>query len=148
MARWSLGAFAVVLVGFAFTRSVPLAFVLAPILGFAYFVVITSLSTVLQEHLDDAIRGRIMALWIMSFGGTVPLGVLAGGFLVNAGLSITGVLVMGAVVAAAARVVLRSRRGRCTWAVRIITPDPGMNRIKRTTSDAESIHRSCGREAL
>ena len=97
--RWSLGAFAVVLIGFAVTRTIPLAFVLAPILGFTYFVVITSLSTVLQEHLDDAIRGRIMALWIMSFGGTVPLGVLAGGFLVNAGLSITAVLVMGAVVA-------------------------------------------------
>jgi predicted MFS family arabinose efflux permease len=101
LARWSLGAFAVVLTAFAFARSVPIAFVIAPILGFAYFVVITSLSTVLQEHLDDAIRGRVMALWIMSFGGTVPIGVALGGWLVSGlGLSITAVMLFGVVVAA------------------------------------------------
>ena len=49
------------------------------VLGFAYFAAVTSLSTVLQEHLDDAVRGRVMALWIMAFGGTVPLGTLAAG---------------------------------------------------------------------
>jgi MFS family permease len=102
IARWSLGAFAVVLTAFAFTRSVTLAFVIAPILGFAYFLVITALSTVLQEHLDDAIRGRVMALWIMSFGGTVPIGVALGGWMVSGlGLSITVVMLLGVVVAAA-----------------------------------------------
>ena len=50
-----------------------------PSSGYAYFVVITSLSTVLQQHVDDAVRGRVMALWIMGFGGTVPVGVLIAG---------------------------------------------------------------------
>lgn len=101
LARWSLAAFAVVLAGFALVRSVPLAFVLGPILGFVYFVVITSLSTVLQEHLTDDIRGRVMALWIMSFGGTVPIGVAVGGWLVSGlGMSITGVMFLGVVTAA------------------------------------------------
>ena len=67
-------------------------------LGFVYFMVITSLSISLQQHLEDAIRGRIMALWIMAFGGVVPLGVLAGGFLVGY-TSITTVMLVGAAVA-------------------------------------------------
>ena len=41
-------------------------------LGAVYFAVITSLSTVLQQDLDDSVRGQVMALWIMGFGGTVP----------------------------------------------------------------------------
>ncbi len=44
---------------------------------------ITSLSTVLQQDLDDAVRGKVMALWIMGFGGTVPFGGLAGGWLIE-----------------------------------------------------------------
>ena len=77
-----------------------LAFVVAPVIGYAYFVVITSLSTVLQQHVDDAVRGRVMALWIMGFGGTVPVGVLIAGPIAQA-TSITVVLLFGAVVAVA-----------------------------------------------
>lgn len=92
-------AFATLLAGFALVRVAWAAFVLAPLLGYAYFVVITSLSTVLQSHIDDAVRGRVIALWIMGFGGTVPLGVLVFGAVATA-TSITAVLLMGAVVAA------------------------------------------------
>ena len=93
-------AFAVALAAFGLVREATLAFVLAPLLGYVYFVVITSLSTVLQEHVDDAVRGRVVALWIMGFGGTVPVGVLVGGFVAQA-TSITAVIVGGAVFAAA-----------------------------------------------
>ena len=72
-------AFAVVLGGFALLRSPALAYPVVLLLGYAYFLVITSLSTLLQAHLADEERGRVMALWIMGFGGTVPLGVLVGG---------------------------------------------------------------------
>jgi MFS family permease len=101
VARRALVAFAVVLGLFAVVRSEAAAFAVVALLGFAYFMVITSLSTVLQEHLVDEIRGRIMALWIMSFGGTVPLGVYVGGYLVKLGLPITAVLLLGALVALA-----------------------------------------------
>jgi MFS family permease len=60
--------------------------------------VITSLATVLQENVDDSIRGRIMALWIMGFGGIVPVGVLVGGF-VTGYTSVTLVLLIGAAAA-------------------------------------------------
>jgi hypothetical protein len=90
--------FAVILAVFALVRTPGLAFPVAFLLGFVYFMVITALSISLQQHLDDAIRGRIMALWIMAFGGVVPLGVLAGGALVGVA-SITAVMLVGAVVA-------------------------------------------------
>jgi MFS family permease len=98
--RPALLAFAMLLAAFGLVRSPEAAFAIAPLLGYAYFVVITSLSTVLQEHVDDAVRGRVIALWIMGFGGTVPLGVLAGGVLAHT-TSITLVLMVGAVVAVA-----------------------------------------------
>ena len=98
--RPAMLAFAALLAAFGLVRDGAAAFAIAPALGYAYFVVITSLSTVLQEHVDDAVRGRVVALWIMAFGGTVPLGVLAGGFLANA-TSITLVLVVGAAFAVA-----------------------------------------------
>jgi predicted MFS family arabinose efflux permease len=98
LVRPALLAFAGLLAAFALVRSAAPAFVLAAVLGYAYFVVITSLSTVLQEHVDDAVRGRIVALWMMGFGGVVPLGVLVGGFVANA-TSLTLVLLGGAVVA-------------------------------------------------
>ena len=67
-------------------------------LGYFYFLVITSLATVLQENVDDSIRGRIMALWIMGFGGIVPVGVLVGGFVASSA-SVTLVLLIGAAAA-------------------------------------------------
>jgi predicted MFS family arabinose efflux permease len=98
LVRVGLVAFAVLLVGFALVRHPALAYPAVGVLGFAYFVVITALSTVLQSHLDNAIRGRVMALWIMGFGGTVPLGVFVGGWLVHV-IGVTWVLLYGALVA-------------------------------------------------
>ena len=52
--------------------------------GLAYFAVITSLSTVLQQRpRRRATAGKVMALWIMGFGGTVPFGGLIGGGLIE-----------------------------------------------------------------
>ncbi len=98
--RIGLLAFTVLLALFALVRVPGAAYPIAIALGYAYFVVITSLSTLLQDHLRDEVRGRIMALWTMAFGGTVPLGVLAGGYAVRV-TSLTVVLLIGAGVALA-----------------------------------------------
>ena len=68
------------------------------LLDSAYFSVVTSLSTILQQHLEDHVRGRIMALWIMGFGGTVPIGTLAAGPIADH-TSITVVVLLGAAAA-------------------------------------------------
>jgi MFS family permease len=98
LVRGGLVAFAGLLVVFSLVRTPALAYPVVAVLGYAYFVVITALSTVLQSHLDHAVRGRVMALWIMGFGGTVPLGVFVGGWLVHP-IGLTAVLMYGAVVA-------------------------------------------------
>ncbi len=98
--RYSLAAFSVLLAVFALIRSAPLAFVVSPALGFVYFLVITALSTIMQEHLEDHVRGRIMAIWIMSFGGTVPIGVYVGGLMISAlGMTISEVMFVGVAAA-------------------------------------------------
>jgi predicted MFS family arabinose efflux permease len=89
-------AFAAVLAGFALLRTPVFSYPVALVLGYAYFVAITALSTLIQAHLRDEERGRVMALWIMGFGGTVPVGVLVGGWVGNI-TSITAVVLAGAV---------------------------------------------------
>ena len=88
-------AFAIALAAFALVRNVAAAFVVLCVVGYAYFFVITCLSTILQKQLRDDERGRVMALWIMLFGGTVPLGVLVAGPFAKA--YSTEVLLIGAV---------------------------------------------------
>ena len=96
--RVGLLFFAGFLAAFALVRSPTTAYVAVMLVGVAYFAVITSLSTVLQQQLDDSSRGRVMALWIMGFGGTVPIGNLLAGPVIEA-TSITVVVLIGAAVA-------------------------------------------------
>jgi MFS family permease len=102
-------AFGVLLCVFSLVRSAAIAYPVALLLGYAYFVVITSMSTVLQDYVSDAVRGRVMALWIMGFGGTVPVGVLLGGWVAEHA-SIAAVFLAGAVWAVALAVASDPRR--------------------------------------
>jgi MFS family permease len=94
----ALLAFAGTFTVFALLRSPAPAFPMAAAVGVCYFAFITSLSTVLQERLGDHERGRVMALWIMGFGGTVPIGNLIAGPLIDHS-SITLVMLGGAACA-------------------------------------------------
>lgn len=99
LVRIGLGGFAVSLATFALLRNPAPAYPMALIVGFFYFMTVTSLATALQQRLDDRVRGRVMALWVMAFGGTVPIGALVAGPIIDA-TSVTAVLIGGAVVAA------------------------------------------------
>ncbi len=96
--RVGLLAFAGFLAAFSLLRSPGPAYPAILLVGLAYFAIITSLSTVLQERLDDSNRGRVMALWIMGFGGTVPIGNLIAGPIIEA-TSVTTVVLAGAAIA-------------------------------------------------
>jgi MFS family permease len=93
--QWFLAGFTVMLAVFAFLNTAGPAYPVAFLVGVTYFGAVTALSTALQEHLDDSVRGRVMALWIMGFGGVVPLGLLAGGWVAKY-TSITFVIAVGA----------------------------------------------------
>ncbi len=96
--RASLVAFAFFLAIFSLLRSPLLAYPVVLLVGLAYFAMITSLSTVFQQRLEEASRGRVMALWIMCFAGTVPIGGLLAGVAIDAS-SVTTVVLLGAGVA-------------------------------------------------
>jgi len=98
LVRVGMFGYAVVLAIFALLRSPGLAFPVVAVLGFFYFAMVTSLSTALQERLDDSVRGRVLALWIMGFGGTVGVGNLIAGKVIDA-TSVTAVLLVNAAVA-------------------------------------------------
>ena len=110
LARGGLVAFAVLLAVFSLLRVAPLAFPTIYAVGAVYFCVITSLSTVLQQDLDDRVRGKVLALWIMGFGGVVPFGGLAGGWLAEQ-TSVTVMMLVGAAVALVLGAVMTLRPG-------------------------------------
>ena len=97
--RLGLGGFAISLTTFALLGSPAPAYPMAIIVGFCYFATVTSLSTVLQKRLDDSVRGRVMAIWVMAFGGAVAVGGLIAGPIID-WTSVTAVVLFGAAVAA------------------------------------------------
>ena len=82
--RLGFASFAICLAGFAAAREPIGAFTIGFFLGFCYFATTTSMLTVMQGRLADNERGRVMALWFMAFGGTVPLGNLLFGPVIDA----------------------------------------------------------------
>lgn len=82
--RRGFAAFAVCLSAFALAREPIGGFIAGFALGFAYFGTTTSMLTIMQSRLADHERGRVMSLWFMAFGGTVPLGNLVFGPVIDA----------------------------------------------------------------
>ena len=111
-----LALFSLSLFAFGLLRAPDPAYPVVFLVGLFYFATVTSLSTRLQEHLRDEVRGRVMALYMMGFGGTIPLGLLVAGPIATR-TNITTVVVAGALVALllaarAARPALRAHPGR------------------------------------
>jgi MFS family permease len=98
LVRVSLVGFAVALALYGAVHDPVLAFPAAFVLGIGYFAVITSTMTVLQRRVDDAVRGRVVAVSMMAVGGALPIGSLIAGWIVEAS-NVTVVCIAGAVSA-------------------------------------------------
>ena len=72
-------SFGLALIGFAFSRSLLGSIPLLLVAGFAFMVQVASTSTLIQMRVPDALRGRVMSIYVMMFGGMVPLGGLLAG---------------------------------------------------------------------
>ncbi len=75
--------FAIALGLFSQLRSPELAFPIGFVLGFCYFMTATAITTTLQLNLKNTERATVMPLWFMVFGGTVPIGNLVFGVVIE-----------------------------------------------------------------
>ena len=91
--RWLLISclvFPVALAVFAYTPAYLPSLGLAFLLGLAFMIQFTLMNTLLQLHVSDLMRGRVMSLYVLTFFGFQPFGNLAVGRLSEAwGLSFT-----------------------------------------------------------
>lgn len=67
------------LAAFAANERLVFAFPIVMVLGFAVILVIAGSNTLIQVSVDDAFRGRVMAIFSTAFLGIAPLGALAVG---------------------------------------------------------------------
>lgn len=70
---------------------------------------LTTLSTLLQARLPDALRGRVMALWSMAFLGSRPVAAAVNGAIADGTAPVVAFLTVAAVVAGVAVAVRPSR---------------------------------------
>lgn len=110
MLRTTLLGFAGALAWLALLEQISIAYGAIAVLGFFYFILPVVLSTAWQEHVDDTIRGRIAALWVLSFGGSVPIANVIAGPIVEA-TSLEAVMLFGAAAAAGLAVLARLPEG-------------------------------------
>ena len=108
-------AFSLLLVGIGLSRTV---WVVAPLVigaGYASMLMINTINATVQANVTDALRGRVMSLYVTVFAGSAPLGGLFAGAVAEAWGSPAAFLV-GAALSAATLVVvaigLRGARGR------------------------------------
>jgi MFS family permease len=80
---WSAGAAGLALVAFSFSESLWLALPMLFVSSLSMMLTAASTNTVLQSIVPDELRGRVAALYVMSFLGMSPLGSLISGWLAD-----------------------------------------------------------------
>lgn len=106
---------------FATSRSVVLSAAALLVVALANFAVMTALNVVVQTVVDESQRGRVMSLYIVAWGGLVPLGSLSVGIVASLVGAVAAVLVYGTLLllaAVAGLVWYRPEAGELTPAVR------------------------------
>lgn len=114
-----------------FVRLPAVAFALVIGIGFASMLMANTINVTIQNNVPDALRGRIMSLYVTVFAGTAPIGgLLAGGaaqaFGAPVALSLGAAL--GGVVLLVAGWQLRSARARSPEVPVIADPGRGEDR--------------------
>jgi MFS family permease len=94
-------AIGLVLLAFAWSRFLPVSMLLLAGLGASALIAVNATNALLQQSVPDAWRGRVIALYSMSFAGTAPIGGLLAGTLAErvglaATLTLNGALIVAA----------------------------------------------------
>ena len=80
---WNAGVAGLALVAFSFVESLWLALPMLFVSALSMMLTAASTNTVLQSIVPDELRGRVAALYVMSFLGMSPLGSLSSGWLAD-----------------------------------------------------------------
>jgi MFS family permease len=103
--------FALLLVGIAASRTAWLAAPLVMAAGYASMLMINTINATIQANVTDALRGRVMALYVTVFAGTAPLGGLFAGAVAEAWGTPAAFLAGAALSAATLVIVALGLRG-------------------------------------
>lgn len=112
-----LWPFSVMLILLAVVRWFPLVLACMAVGGWGMLLYFATTNTLIQTSVSDEMRGRVMGIWALVFGGMMPLGGLESGLLSQA-VGVPWTISVGALVCAGA--------GLVTWlVVRRNPPGPG-----------------------
>jgi MFS family permease len=105
--RWrrslaGLGGLGVALIALAFLQTVWAAGALLAVVGISFSTWSATGQTMLQLTAPDALRGRVVSLYLLVFGGLSPIGSLLSGWLADIGGTRLAFLVAGGAVSATA----------------------------------------------
>jgi MFS family permease len=122
MALGGVWIFSVTLALFAFNKNLYLGVVLLALVGFGVVLYFSTSNTVLQTIVPDEMRGRVMGIWTLIFGGMIPLGSLEAGVMADF-LGTPATMAIGALICALAALVtlhvIRKREAQLAGAIRI-----------------------------
>jgi MFS family permease len=97
--------FSAMLALLAVVRWFPLVLGCLAVGGWGMLLCFSTTNTLVQTSVSDAMRGRVMGIWALVFGGLMPLGGLESGLLSHA-VGVPWTIAVGAVLCAAAGLVL------------------------------------------
>lgn len=110
--------FATMLILFALNRNFHVALPLLAGAGFGLMLFLSTSNSALQTSVPDEMRGRVMGVWALIFGGMMPFGSLEAGVLARV-VGVPATMIIGATIcalAAAVTLVIVQRRDRVTAA--------------------------------
>ncbi|HEY6931139.1 MAG TPA: MFS transporter [Thermoanaerobaculia bacterium] len=92
--------FGALMVGFALSRQPLLSYALLFCAGAALMVVFAMFMTLVQSHVEDRMRGRVVSVYSLAFRGAIPLGNLVAGSLASVWsapvvLAVNGLILVG-----------------------------------------------------
>ncbi len=108
--RFGLLTMSLGIVALSFSRTYAVTAALLVVLGAAFLSCVSSINTNIQTAVPNELRGRVMALFVISFMGMMPFGSLAFGALGDA-IGVMQAILAGAVVLLAYAGLLLVRRG-------------------------------------
>ncbi len=99
-----LWIFSAMLLMLAFIQSFYIALILLAVAGWGMLLFFSTINTLLQTSASDEMRGRVMGIWALVFGGMMPIGGLEAGACSHA-FGVRTTIAIGSIVCALAALV-------------------------------------------